>query len=91
MIKIKAKKGFVQRNRNYSMNQLSLKWKMEVCSSHGSIGCGKSTLLNIMGLLDNPSAGDYLLDNEEVGHLGEGTHSGPQRENRVCFSELQPD
>ncbi len=37
----------------------------------GPSGCGKSTLLNILGLLDNPTAGNYLLDGKEVGSLKE--------------------
>lgn len=37
----------------------------------GPSGCGKTTLLNIMGLLDNPSAGSYRLAGEEVGNLKE--------------------
>ena len=37
----------------------------------GGPGCGKSTLLNILGLLDNPSSGNYYLDGKEVGHLKE--------------------
>jgi putative ABC transport system ATP-binding protein len=37
----------------------------------GPSGCGKSTLLNILGLLDNPSSGEYYLDEKEVGHLKE--------------------
>ncbi|MGE4568662.1 MAG: ABC transporter ATP-binding protein [Bacteroidales bacterium] len=37
----------------------------------GPSGCGKSTLLNIIGLLDNPSSGIYMLDGEEVGSLKE--------------------
>ncbi|MDE6094989.1 MAG: ABC transporter ATP-binding protein [Muribaculaceae bacterium] len=37
----------------------------------GPSGCGKSTLLNILGLLDNPTKGNYLLDGEEVGRLKE--------------------
>jgi len=37
----------------------------------GPSGCGKSTLLNILGLLDNPTAGKYYLDGQEVGHLKE--------------------
>jgi putative ABC transport system ATP-binding protein len=37
----------------------------------GPSGCGKSTLLNILGLLDNPSEGDYYLGEHEVGHLRE--------------------
>ena len=37
----------------------------------GPSGCGKSTLLNIVGLLDNPTSGQYMLDNKEVGSLRE--------------------
>ncbi len=37
----------------------------------GPSGCGKSTLLNILGLLDNPTDGKYLLDGKEVGSLKE--------------------
>ena len=37
----------------------------------GPSGCGKSTLLNILGLLDNPSEGKYLLDGKEVSTLKE--------------------
>lgn len=37
----------------------------------GPSGCGKSTLLNIVGLLDNPTDGQYIFDNHEVGHLKE--------------------
>lgn len=37
----------------------------------GPSGCGKSTLLNILGLLDNPSSGDYELLGKEVGTLKE--------------------
>src|SRR5258708_10137638 len=35
----------------------------------GPSGCGKSTLLSILGLLDSPSDGSYLLDGDEVGRL----------------------
>ena len=37
----------------------------------GPSGCGKSTLLNILGLLDNPTSGEYYLAGREVGHLKE--------------------
>ncbi|MGY1718804.1 ABC transporter ATP-binding protein [Blastococcus sp. SYSU DS0552] len=35
----------------------------------GRSGSGKSTLLNILGLLDAPTAGSYLLDGEPTDHL----------------------
>lgn len=35
----------------------------------GSSGSGKTTLLNILGCLDKPSSGEYLLDGNNVGKL----------------------
>ncbi|MEM9016128.1 MAG: ABC transporter ATP-binding protein [Verrucomicrobiota bacterium] len=35
----------------------------------GPSGCGKSTLLNILGCLDQPSVGTYLLDEVDVSQL----------------------
>ncbi|MDY0811060.1 ABC transporter ATP-binding protein [Kitasatospora purpeofusca] len=37
----------------------------------GSSGSGKSTLMNILGCLDVPTDGRYLLDGTDVGHLDE--------------------
>ena len=37
----------------------------------GPSGCGKSTLLHVLGLLDTPTEGSYLLDGNEVGALPE--------------------
>jgi len=37
----------------------------------GPSGCGKSTLLNILGLLDNPTNGDYYFYDDEVSKLKE--------------------
>lgn len=41
----------------------------EFVSIAGPSGCGKSTLLSIMGLLDSPSDGEYILKGEEVSNL----------------------
>lgn len=37
----------------------------------GPSGSGKSTLMNIIGLLDQPTSGDYHLDGQEVDSLGD--------------------
>ncbi len=37
----------------------------------GASGSGKSTLLNILGCLDRPSEGDYILDGASVGQLSQ--------------------
>ena len=41
----------------------------EFVSITGPSGCGKSTLLGILGLLDSPSSGEYLLDGVAVQSL----------------------
>lgn len=37
----------------------------------GPSGCGKSTLLNILGLLDSPTGGKYILNNVDVTNFSE--------------------
>ncbi len=41
----------------------------EYVSIMGPSGCGKSTLLNVLGCLDQPSTGRYLLGGEDVSQL----------------------
>ena len=48
----------------------------EFVSIMGPSGCGKSTLLNILGLLDNPSEGEYHFLDQEV-----STYTERQRAN----------
>jgi putative ABC transport system ATP-binding protein len=43
--------------------------KGEYVSINGPSGCGKSTLLSILGLLDTPTAGTYILNNQSVANL----------------------
>ena len=50
----------------------------------GPSGCGKSTLLNILGLLDNPTTGEYFLDGKEVAHLKESQRT-EYRKGRIGF------
>jgi ABC-type lipoprotein export system ATPase subunit len=42
----------------------------------GPSGSGKTTLLNIIGLLDRPSGGKYMLAGRDVGDLGERRRAG---------------
>jgi putative ABC transport system ATP-binding protein len=46
----------------------------------GPSGSGKSTLLNILGLLDRPSAGRYLLDGSDVTGLNDEQQARVRRE-----------
>ena len=50
----------------------------------GPSGCGKTTLLNILGLLDNPSEGSYLLEGVEVSRLKESQRTA-LRKGKIGF------
>lgn len=50
-----------------ALNNVNLKvGEGEFVSVMGPSGCGKSTLMNILGLLDNPTRGDYVFMGENV-------------------------
>ncbi len=53
--------------------------KGEFTAIMGPSGCGKSTLLNILGLLDRPTAGKYLLEGAETASLGDAELTGLRR------------
>ena len=47
----------------------------------GPSGCGKSTLLNILGLLDNPSDGQYFFLDHEVSKFKEKQRTNLRKSN----------
>jgi len=47
----------------------------------GPSGCGKSTLLNIVGMLDNPSDGDYFFFDENIARYSESQRSEIRKQN----------
>lgn len=53
----------------------------EYLSVMGPSGSGKSTLLNILGLLDRPDGGEYLLGGTPTAALGEEARARLRREH----------
>jgi putative ABC transport system ATP-binding protein len=58
--------------------------KGEMVAIMGPSGSGKSTLLNLIGLLDKPTSGSYLLEEKEVGQLG-GRELAKVRGQKIGF------
>jgi putative ABC transport system ATP-binding protein len=54
----------------HALNNINLEIRAgEYVSIAGPSGCGKTTLLSLLGLLDSPSHGEYLLDGKSVANL----------------------
>jgi putative ABC transport system ATP-binding protein len=58
--------------------------KGELLAVMGASGSGKSTLLNIIGCLDLPTEGTYLLDGKDIGTLSK-TELAEQRNRKIGF------
>ena len=72
-----------------ALNHVNLEVKEgEFVAIMGPSGCGKSTLLNILGLLDNPTEGSYLLMGEEVAGLKEKEYLMMNKQEMQAFREL---
>lgn len=65
-----------------ALNEVSFEIKSgEFVAIMGPSGCGKSTLLNILGLLDNPSNGEYYFLDNEVAKSSEKQRAKYRKEN----------
>src|ERR1700742_2313158 len=58
--------------------------KGEFVAVMGPSGCGKSTFLNIVGMLDNPTSGEYWFDGENIAGYPEARLS-ELRKNSLGF------
>ncbi|MBA3525322.1 MAG: ABC transporter ATP-binding protein [Sphingomonas sp.] len=47
----------------------------------GPSGCGKSTLLNVVGMLDSPTGGSYVLNGQEVAGKSEAELADVRKKN----------
>jgi putative ABC transport system ATP-binding protein len=65
-----------------ALNEVTFEIKAgEFVAVMGPSGCGKSTLLNILGLLDNPTSGQYLFHDVEVSDYSERQRARLRKEN----------
>lgn len=65
-----------------ALNNVTMEVKEgEFVSIMGPSGCGKSTLLNILGMLDNPSDGEFFFLNTEVSKFSERQRANLRKSN----------
>jgi putative ABC transport system ATP-binding protein len=65
-----------------ALNNVNLEVKSgEFVAIMGPSGCGKSTLLNLLGLLDNPSDGEYFFLEHEVSKFSERQRANLRKSN----------
>lgn len=68
-----------------ALNNINLEIRQgEFVAIMGPSGCGKSTLLNLLGLLDNPSDGEYFFLEQEVSKYTERKRAN-LRKNNIGF------
>lgn len=68
------------------LNNVSMKIdQSEFVAIMGPSGSGKSTLMNIIGLLDRPTGGEYILENERIDHTTRSNHLAYLRRQKIGF------
>jgi len=84
MIKLQdvSKIFYTDEVETHALEQINLEiHEGEFISIGGPSGCGKSTLLSILGLLDAPSGGSYMLDGQPVATLTEAQRARIRNRN----------
>ena len=63
----------------------------EIVAIMGPSGSGKSTLMNVIGCLDVPTSGRYVLDGQDIGTVSDNRLSEIRgRQIRLRVPDLQP-
>ena len=72
-------------NEVHALNHINLEIKEhEFVSIIGPSGSGKSTLMNMLGCLDVPTSGEYILDNKSIKKMSDDELAGI-RNNKIGF------
>ncbi|MFB0518273.1 MAG: ABC transporter ATP-binding protein [Acidobacteriota bacterium] len=65
-----------------ALNNVNLEIQQgEYAAIMGPSGCGKSTLLNVLGMIDNPTSGEYNFLGEEVSKYSERQRANLRKAN----------
>ncbi len=65
-----------------ALNSINLEVKEgEYVAIMGPSGCGKSTLLNVLGMIDQPTSGEYNFLGEEISKYSERQRAGIRKNN----------
>lgn len=71
-----AKVFFTDDIETHALSEIHLEIRRgEYLSIAGPSGCGKSTLLSLIGLLDVPTGGSYIMNGKDVSHLDFGSRA----------------
>lgn len=75
----------VGEERVHALREVSFQiYPGEFVTIMGTSGSGKSTLLNILGCLDAPSSGEYLLDGQSIRQMSKDQRAGV-RSKKIGF------
>lgn len=87
MIELKniCKTYIMGKNAVYALSDVTLNiGRHEFAAIVGPSGSGKSTLMNVIGCLDTPTSGSYILDGKEINNMGDNELAGI-RNTRIGF------